>query len=79
MHLSTIPGHGYAYFAVTAGVFVTAFYSFRMLFLAFHGQERFDAAPHAADGGHAHDAGARPGRSRTAITTPDRPGRARGW
>ena len=29
------------YFAVMAGVFVTAFYSFRMLFLAFHGKERF--------------------------------------
>ena len=27
-----------------AGVFVTAFYSFRMLFLAFHGTERFDQA-----------------------------------
>ncbi len=55
VHLSTIPGHGYAYFAVTAGVYVTALYTFRMLFLAFHGQERFNAAPHAADGGHAHD------------------------
>src|SRR5689334_16357816 len=35
-HFSTIPGHGYAYFAVTIGVFVTAFYSFRLLFLTFH-------------------------------------------
>ena len=40
VHLSTIPGHGYAYFAVMAGVFITAFYSFRMLFLAFHGKPR---------------------------------------
>jgi NADH-quinone oxidoreductase subunit L len=56
VHLSTIPGHGYAYFAVTAGVYVTAFYTFRMLFLAFHGKERFHAAPHAADGAHAPDA-----------------------
>jgi NADH-quinone oxidoreductase subunit L len=39
--LSHIPGHGFAYFAVLCGVFVTAFYSFRMLFLAFHGEERF--------------------------------------
>ena len=59
VHLSTIPGHGYAYFAVTAGVYVTALYTFRMLFLAFHGKERFNAAAHAADGAHAHDAGAR--------------------
>ncbi len=51
-HLSQVPGHGYAYFAVMAGVFITAFYSFRMLFLAFHGPERFHAAH---DDGHAHD------------------------
>jgi NADH-quinone oxidoreductase subunit L len=59
-HLSTIAGQGYAYFAVLAGVFVTAFYSFRMLFLAFHGKPRWGDA---ADRGHdpqaaaAHDAG----------------------
>ena len=45
--LSTVPGSGFAYFAVMAGVFVTAFYSFRMYFLVFHGEERF---------GKAHDA-----------------------
>jgi len=64
VHLSKVPGHGYAYFAVMAGVFITAFYSFRMLFLAFHGKERFDPADgghrdaHAADAqdAHAHDA-----------------------
>jgi NADH-quinone oxidoreductase subunit L len=39
-------GSGYAYFCVLAGVFVTAFYSFRMYFMVFHGKERF---------GHAHD------------------------
>ena len=43
VQLSQVGGHGYAYFAVVAGVFVTAFYSFRMLFLAFHGEERFGA------------------------------------
>jgi len=36
------------YFAVVAGVFVTAFYSFRMYFLVFHGEERFGKADHAA-------------------------------
>ncbi len=39
---STIPGAGYATFAVMAGVFVTAFYSFRMLFMTFHGKPRMD-------------------------------------
>ncbi|MBA2690214.1 MAG: NADH-quinone oxidoreductase subunit L [Burkholderiales bacterium] len=45
VHASNIPGSGLAYFAVVAGVFVTAFYSFRMYFLVFHGRERF-AKPH---------------------------------
>ena len=63
--LSSIPGAGFAYFAVMAGVFVTAFYSFRMYFLVFHGEERFgkahdvahDHAAHAAqdDAHHADD------------------------
>ena len=44
--LSHLPGSSIAYFAVVAGVFVTAFYSFRMYFLVFHGEERF--------GKHAH-------------------------
>ncbi len=54
--LSNIPGSGFAYFAVMAGVFVTAFYSFRMYFLVFHGEERFgkadDAHHHEHDGDH---------------------------
>ncbi|MEO5700234.1 MAG: NADH-quinone oxidoreductase subunit L [Casimicrobiaceae bacterium] len=53
-HLSEVPGHGYAYVAVLAGVFITAFYSFRMLFLAFHGPERFHAT-HKASHDHGHD------------------------
>jgi len=54
VHASKIAGHGFAYFAVTVGVFITAFYSFRMLFLAFHGKERFHAeAGHHEDAGHA--------------------------
>ncbi len=39
---SRIPGAGFAYFAVMASVFVTALYSFRMLFLAFYGEPRMD-------------------------------------
>jgi NADH-quinone oxidoreductase subunit L len=49
---SHLPGSGFAYFAVLAGVFVTAFYSFRMYFLVFHGQERYDQNPEAH---HGHD------------------------
>ena len=50
--LSKLPGSGFAYFAVVAGVFVTAFYSFRMYFLVFHGEERFGKAEHAAHVAH---------------------------
>jgi NADH-quinone oxidoreductase subunit L len=50
---SELPGSGFAYFAVMVGVFVTAFYSFRMYFLVFHGKERFATDGH---GGHGHDA-----------------------
>ncbi len=51
---STIAGSDFAYFAVMAGVFITAFYSFRMYFLVFHGKERFGQA-HDAHGHDAHD------------------------
>jgi NADH-quinone oxidoreductase subunit L len=44
-HHSALPGAGFAIFSVTAGVFVTAFYSFRMYFLVFHGPERFRNPP----------------------------------
>ncbi|MEE9493536.1 MAG: NADH-quinone oxidoreductase subunit L [Gammaproteobacteria bacterium] len=42
VHASQIPGSGFAYFAVLAGVFITALYSFRMFFLVFHTEERMD-------------------------------------
>ncbi len=64
VHASHLWGSGFAYFAVVAGVFVTAFYSFRMYFLVFHGKERFHNKPlpgeHDAHGGHdahGHDDG----------------------
>ena len=59
---SHLPASGFAGFAVLAGVFVTAFYSFRMYFLVFHGEERYDQNPdahHGHDdhhGDHGHDA-----------------------
>lgn len=58
VHMSNIAGSGFAYFAVMAGVFVTAFYSFRMYFLVFHGEERFGKAHHAQEEHHKdhHDA-----------------------
>src|SRR6266850_1417550 len=37
VHLSKTPGAGFAWLAVTACVFVTAFYTFRMVFYEFHG------------------------------------------
>ncbi len=81
VHFSNIPGHGFAYFVVNAGVFVTALYSFRLLFLAFHGPERFhDAGDH---GEHAHDAShaacwRSPARTRTTTASRARvPGSSR--
>jgi NADH-quinone oxidoreductase subunit L len=47
-------GSGYAYFCVLAGVFVTALYSFRLLYMTFHGKERFVVDAHH---GHGHDGG----------------------
>ena len=50
-------GSGFASFAVLAGVFVTAFYSFRLYFLVFHGQERYDQntdAQHDSHDDHTH-------------------------
>lgn len=51
VHASGTPGAGYAYWCVLLGVFVTALYSFRLLFLVFHGKERID--PHART--HLHE------------------------
>ena len=42
VHASHLPGAGIVYWAVLAGVFITAFYSFRMFFLVFHGKSRMD-------------------------------------
>jgi NADH-quinone oxidoreductase subunit L len=53
VHATHIPGAEFALFAVLAGVFVTAFYSFRMYFLVFHGEERF--GKQHADGHDDHD------------------------
>ena len=74
VHESKIFGQGYANFAVLAGVFVTAFYSFRMYFLVFHGKERYDQAPHDehAHVDHHHDQShdAKPHESPWVVTVP---------
>ena len=75
-------GSTYAYWCVLCGVFVTALYTFRMLFLTFHGPERFRTAGHGGDapggdteggGAHAtagHGHGAAPHESPAVVTLP---------
>jgi NADH-quinone oxidoreductase subunit L len=55
VHATHIAGSGFANFAVLAGVFVTAFYSFRMYFLVFHGEERFGKSHHDHQDAHGDD------------------------
>ncbi len=42
VHASHLPGAGFAYFCVLSCAFVTALYTFRLLFMAFHGELRMD-------------------------------------
>ncbi|HTO50755.1 MAG TPA: NADH-quinone oxidoreductase subunit L, partial [Burkholderiales bacterium] len=77
-HLAKVPGGTFAYLCVLACAFVTAFYSFRLVFYAFHGEERFrQPAPHGhgddahgdhghGDHGHGHD----PHESPWVVTVP---------
>ena len=73
VHLSNLSAAGWAYAAVVAGVFITAFYSFRLLFLVFHGTERYDQVPHADDAddhGHHPPHGGKPHESPWVVTVP---------
>jgi NADH-quinone oxidoreductase subunit L len=76
VHESHLPAAGFAYFAVLAGVFITAFYSFRMYFLVFHGKERYDQNPdahhHGHDDHHGHEDhhGDKPHESPWVVTVP---------
>ena len=54
--MSHLPGSSFAYFAVLASVFVTAFYAFRQYFIVFHGKERWREAKHDHHA-HGHDDG----------------------
>ena len=67
---STVPGSGFAYFAVMAGVFITAFYSFRMYFLVFHGEERFGKAHHDDEHHHGLAPGQKPHETPWVVTLP---------
>jgi NADH-quinone oxidoreductase subunit L len=71
LHASHTPGAGFAYLAALCGVFVGGLYSFRLVFFAFHGKERFDTAPAAH--GHDHDEqghGGPPHESPWVVTLP---------
>ena len=71
---SHLPAAGFAHFAVLAGVFITAFYSFRLYFLVFHGAERYDQNPDAHHGDHhddhGHEAHHSPHESPWVVTLP---------
>jgi len=72
VHLSRIPGAGLAYFAVTAGVFITALYSFRLYFLVFEGAPRYPTR--SGDATHAsndhHDSAGEPHESPAVVWWP---------
>jgi NADH-quinone oxidoreductase subunit L len=67
----------YAYWAVLLGAFVTSFYSFRLLYLTYFGEERFRHAAHDAHGhdahhddGHGHHGPHEPHESPWVVTVP---------
>ena len=67
------PWASIAYWALTIGVFITAFYSFRMFFLVFHGKPRWHHKQHDAehDDEHATDAHhGEPHESANVVTVP---------
>jgi NADH-quinone oxidoreductase subunit L len=76
VHLSQIPGAGFAYVAALISVFVGALYSFRLIFFTFHGKERFREAAHDDHHGHhgedthGHHASAEPHESPKVVTVP---------
>ena len=72
---SNLPAAGFAEFAVLAGVFVTAFYSFRVYFLVFHGKENFHHKPFPGehdhyDDDHGHGHAHEPHESPWVVTAP---------
>jgi NADH-quinone oxidoreductase subunit L len=73
VHLSSTPGASFAYLAVVSGVFVTAFYTFRLVFMTFHGRERFREVASGHDdhhGEHGHHGPVEPHESPWVVTVP---------
>ena len=70
--LSNISGSHFAYFSVLVGVFVTAFYSFRLYFLVFHGKEkwRLQKLTHHDDHHHGLTPKDNPHESPLSVTLP---------
>jgi len=71
--LSQIPGAGFAYLAILAGVFIGGFYSFRLVFFTFHGEERFrntHGDAHGDHDDHGHHGAAEPHESPKVVTVP---------
>ncbi|MEK6210958.1 MAG: NADH-quinone oxidoreductase subunit L [Pseudomonadota bacterium] len=66
VHLSQLPGSGFAHFCVLSCVFVTAFYTFRLLFMTFHGKELFQVHGDS----HGHGQGHAPHESPWVVTVP---------
>ncbi len=56
LQLSHTPGHMFAYLLALGGIFVSGLYSFRLVFFAFHGEERFKKAhPEGHEGHEGHE------------------------
>jgi NADH-quinone oxidoreductase subunit L len=74
VHVSNNPAAHFAYILAAAGVFVSALYSFRLVFYAFHGKERFDAeipgAEHHHDDHDGHGEHHPPHESKWVVTLP---------
>jgi NADH-quinone oxidoreductase subunit L len=75
VQLAQVPGAAFAYLALLAGVFVGGFYSFRLVFFAFHGEERFrhahdDHGHDAHHDDHGHHGSAEPHESPKVVTVP---------
>lgn len=79
VHHSEIAGSTIAYWAVLGGVFITTVYSFRLLFMVFHGKPRFDEHvdhhvasddPHHAQHGDDDHHGGTPHESPWVVTVP---------
>jgi NADH-quinone oxidoreductase subunit L len=74
VHFANVPGAGFAYLCVLLCVFVTAFYTFRLIFMTFHGEERFRHAhghdDHGHDDHHGHGGAHEPHESPWVVTLP---------